>query len=149
MELKTESKPVNQAAASPDHNGQPPLVCRGVRGAAIVPENSSEAILATTRELLNSLIEANDIEPADVASAIFTVTHDLDATYPALAARQLGWLQVPLLCGLEIPVPDGMSHCLRILIHWNSRKEAQEIVHVYLGDAINLRPDRIQLPPIQ
>lgn len=124
------------------------VLCRGVRGATTVTENSSEAILRATRELLYIMIRANGIESRDVASAIFTTTQDLNATYPALAARQLGWYDVALLCGHEMSVPGGLEKCIRILAHWNTSKTSKEIIHVYLHEARNLRPDRNELPPI-
>ncbi len=124
------------------------IKCRGVRGATTVTENSSKAILAATRELLFTMIQYNEIDPDDVASAYFTTTEDLDAIYPATAARQLGWYDVALLCGHEIRVPTGLPHCIRILLHWNTPKTAQEIVHVYLHDAQSLRPDKENVPPI-
>lgn len=126
----------------------PPLMCRGVRGAITVTENDEEAIQTATRELLMNLIWFNGITPEDVASAYFTTTMDLNATYPALAARQLGWYDVALLCGHEMAVPGGLAMCIRVLIHWNTRKPANEIVHAYLREARNLRPDRGSLPPI-
>lgn len=127
---------------------QRPLVCRGVRGATVAAENSKEAILAATRELLYVMIRANGIRSEDVASAYFTTTRDLNATYPALAARQLGWYGVALLCGHEMEVPDGLPGCIRVLIHWNTWRAQSEIVHVYLHEAQSLRPDRQDLPPI-
>lgn len=128
--------------------GASPVYCRGVRGATTVDENTSEAILAATREMLFIMIRANGMRPEDVASAYFTTTTDLDATYPALAARQLGWYDVALLCGHEMRVPDGLPRCIRVLIHWNTRLGPKEIVHVYLRDARQLRPDRKTLPEI-
>ena len=125
---------------------RPGWACRGVRGATTVTENSAEAILAATRELLLNLIWFNGISPDDVASAYFTTTLDLNATYPALAARQLGWYDVALLCGHEMAVPDGLPRCVRVLLHWNTTKPAKEIVHVYLREAKGLRPDRGSLP---
>jgi len=136
----------NQISPSPEKSL--PILCRGVRGATTVKENSREAILEATREMLYILIRVNDIRAEDVASAYFTTTVDLDATYPALAARQLGWYDVALLCGHEMRVPDGLARCIRILIHWNTRRSAQDIVHVYLHDAKNLRPDRTTLPEV-
>jgi chorismate mutase len=123
-------------------------ICRGIRGATTVEENSVEAILSATRELLYIIIRANEIDPDDVASAIFTTTADLNATYPALAARQLGWYDTALLCGNEMDVPGGLPRCIRILVHWNTSRHPKEIVHVYLRRAKNLRPDRSELPPI-
>lgn len=115
---------------------------RGVRGATTVEDNTREAILAATRELLCVLIEANDIQPDDVASAIFTTTLDLNAEYPALAARALGWHEVALMCMHEMNVPHGLKQCVRILLHWNTAVAAHEVRHVYLKGAVDLRPDR-------
>src|SRR5690606_9867602 len=116
-------------------------VCRGVRGATTCTEDSEEAILAATRALLYTMIRANGIRPDDVASAHFTTTVDLRATYPALAARQLGWFDVALLCGHEMDVPGSLQRCIRILIHWNTTRHPAEIKHVYLHEAKSLRPD--------
>ncbi len=124
------------------------LVCRGVRGATTVSVNSKEEILLATRELLYTIIQHNEIDPDDVASAYFTTTEDLDQTYPATAARQLGWFDVPLLCGHEIRVPTGLKMCVRVLLHWNTRKTAQEIIHVYLRGSSSLRPDKDKIPPV-
>ena len=126
----------------------PMTVCRGVRGATTVSENSKDAILLATRELLYTMVRNNDINPDDVASAYFTTTEDLDQTYPATAARQLGWYDVPLLCGHEIRVVTGLQMCVRILLHWNTSKSAQEITHIYLHEATALRPDKDKIPPV-
>ena len=115
---------------------------RGVRGATTAEANTREAILAATNELLCLMIEANNIEPDDVASAIFTTTIDLNADYPALAARALGWHDVALMCMHEMNVPHGLRHCIRILLHWNTDVAARDVKHVYLRGAVNLRPDR-------
>jgi chorismate mutase len=136
----------NGQTPEPDEAGA--LVCRGIRGATTVETNSEEEILAATRELLYIIMRANGIEAEDVASAIFTTTSDLNATYPALAARQLGWYDAALLCGHEMDVPGGLPLCIRILVHWNTTRSAKEIVHVYLRKAKDLRPDRDELPPI-
>jgi chorismate mutase len=124
------------------------MPCRGVRGATTVEANSSEAILKATRELLALMIRQNGIRDEDVASAVFTTTSDLDAEFPALAARQLGWLDAALMCQNELDVPGSLRRCIRILIHWNTDKSSQEIVHVYIKGAANLRPDRSHLPPV-
>lgn len=118
------------------------VYCRGVRGATTVERDTAEDILEATRELLQELIERNDIQPEAIASVIFTTTPDLQAEFPALAARQLGWHDVALLCGHEMTRPGALGHCIRILIHLNTTRTAAEIEHVYLRDAINLRPDR-------
>jgi chorismate mutase len=127
---------------------QSPIMCRGVRGATTVSSNEPEAIFAATRELLYTMVRHNDINPEDVASAYFTTTTDINAAYPATAARQLGWLDVPLLCGHEMDVPGSLPHCIRILLHWNTCKSQPDITHVYLHDAHALRPDQDTIPPI-
>ena len=115
---------------------------RGVRGATTAEANTREAILAATHELLCLMIEANTVRPDDVASAIFTTTIDLNADYPALAARALGWHDVALMCMHEMNVPHGLQQCIRVLLHWNTALTAHEVKHVYLKGAVNLRPDR-------
>jgi chorismate mutase len=124
------------------------MACRGVRGATTVLANTRDEILTNTRQLLALMIRRNGIEPADVAAAVFTVSKDLNAEYPALAARQLGWLDVPLMCGYEIDVPSGLPRCVRILIYWNTDKSQKEIIHIYIKEAKNLRPDLSRLPPV-
>lgn len=125
-----------------------PVVCRGVRGATTIEHDTRDEILAATRELLAIMIRRNDIEAADVGSAIFTVTSDVTAEFPALAARQLGWIDVPLLCGYEVSVPGSLPRCIRILIHWNTTKGQREIQHTYMRQATVLRPDLTKLPPV-
>jgi chorismate mutase len=88
------------------------------------------------------------MEARDVASAIFSVTPDLNAEFPALAARQFGWMDVPLLCTNEIPVPESLGNCIRILVHWNTSTPQNEIQHIYLKDAVSLRPDLSDLDPV-
>ncbi len=124
------------------------IMCRGVRGATTVQENTRDAILKATRQMLALMIRRNQINAADIGSAIFTVTRDVSAEFPALAARQLGWLGVPLLCGYEIDVPGSLPNCIRVLIHWNTNKLQDEIEHVYIHDAVRLRPDLSKLPPV-
>lgn len=115
---------------------------RGVRGAICAKENTKEAIERATHELLCAMLAANpSLETGDLASAVFTMTEDLDATYPALAARQVGWHEVPLLCAREINVPGSLGRCIRVLLHWNTEIPQGEIRHVYLGEAVVLRPD--------
>ncbi len=122
-----------------------PIYCRGIRGATTVEANTREAILEGTRELLLQIIEANNLRMEEVGSAIFTTTPDLNAEFPALAARQLGWHDVALMCGHEMAVPGALDRCIRILIHWNTPKLQHEIVHVYIKGAVNLRPERGQM----
>ena len=124
------------------------MVCRGIRGATTADDNSRDEILKATRQLLALMIRQNDIAAEDVASATFTTTPDLDAEFPALAARQLGWLDVPLICTHEISVPGSLQKCIRILLHWNTDKKQTEISHVYTKEAQRLRPDLSQLPPV-
>lgn len=113
--------------------------CRGVRGATTVARNTREDILAATKELLEKMIQANDIRSEDVAGAFFTTTTDLNAEFPAVAARQMGWTKVALLCGHEMEVPGSLPRCLRILLLINTEKSADEIVPVYIKGACNLR----------
>jgi len=124
------------------------MPCRGVRGATTVEKNDREEILSATRQLLALLIRRNGIEAIDIASAIFTTTADIDAEFPALAARQLRWLDVPLLCGHEMTVPAALPLCIRVLIHWNTDKRQDEIQHAYLREAKRLRPDLSKVPPV-
>ena len=114
---------------------------RGVRGATTVEVNSAEAILQATEELLTAMMKANDLDEEFVASAFFTVTQDLNAEFPALAARRMGWDDVALLCGHEMNKPGALPMCLRILLHVNTEQTRSEIRHVYLRGARVLRPD--------
>ena len=124
------------------------MPCRGVRGATTAEDNRPENILKATRELLALMIRQNDIRPEDVCSAVFSTTPDLDAEFPALAARQLGWFDVALMCVHELDVPGSLRRCIRILLHWNTDKSSDEIVHVYVKEAARLRPDRSNLPSV-
>ena len=117
------------------------MQCRGVRGAITVETNTAEDILEATTELLKGLIAANDIRPENVASVIFSTTPDLNATFPALAARELGWHDVALLCTHEMAVPGALGKVVRVLLHLNTERAAEEIVHLWLADAWRLRPD--------
>jgi len=115
---------------------------RGIRGATVAEADHPDTILSATRDLLKSVCLANpSLRKEDIASVIFTVTNDLQSCYPAQAARQLGWDNVPLMCALEIPVPGSLSHCIRVLIHWNTDLPQAAIRPVYLGAATSLRPD--------
>jgi chorismate mutase len=115
---------------------------RGVRGASTVDENSKAAIVEETRLLLSAMLSENSIALDDIASILFTLTPDLDAEFPAVAARELGFSDVPLICASEIPVPGALASCVRVLIHWNTDKKAADIHHVYLKKATSLRPDK-------
>lgn len=117
--------------------------CRGIRGATTAAANTRDDILSATRELLERLVLRNAIQPEDIAAIFFTVSEDLDAEYPALAARQLGWADSALLCAREIPVPEKhVARCVRVLLLANTSRTVAEIRHVYLRDAVALRPNR-------
>jgi len=122
------------------------IYCRGIRGATTADENTRESILEATHELLMHLIEANSLSADDIASVIFSTTPDLNAVFPAVAARELGWLHTALLCAHEMAVPGSLSKCIRVLIHWNTTRRPDEIVHVYIRGAQVLRPERTMLP---
>ena len=120
------------------------MTIRGIRGATTVTADDPEHILQATRQLLEEILAENEgMRPDEVASAIFTVTDDLVSTFPAQAARQMGWDLVPMLCAREIPVPNGLPHVIRVLVHWNTELPQSEIKHVYLRDAVKLRPDLV------
>jgi chorismate mutase len=117
---------------------------RGIRGATTVTADEPDLILQATRELLEEILTENEgMQPEDVASALFTVTDDLVSTFPAQGARQMGWGLVPMLCAREIPVPNSLPRVIRVLVHWNTDLPQNEITHVYLRDAVILRPDLI------
>jgi chorismate mutase len=117
---------------------------RGIRGATTVSADDPELILEATRELLEAILQQNEsMEPEDVASALFTVTDDLASTFPAQGARQMGWGLVPMLCAREIPVPNSLPRVIRVLVHWNTELKQNEITHVYLREAVKLRPDLV------
>jgi chorismate mutase len=146
-DMNSSSKPSPSKSDSQPEGGAP-VRCRGVRAATTVQNDDRDEILHATRQMLALLIRRNQIDTADIASAQFTVTQDITAEFPALAARQLGWSEVPLLCGYEISVPGSLSRCIRVLLHWNTTKTASEIHHVYLHGAEKLRPDLNRLPEV-
>lgn len=115
---------------------------QGFRGATTVSQNDATEILGATDELLRSLIEANELQPDDIVSALFTVTRDLDAAFPARAAEDFGWNIVALLHATEIPVPGSLPRCIRLLVHAYTTRTRAEIKHCYLRGATVLRPDR-------
>lgn len=117
------------------------MACYGIRGATTVDVNEANAIIAATRELLEQIVAANGLSMETVASAIFTTTSDLDAAYPARAAREMGWVHVPLLCMQEMSVTGSLPRCIRVLVLWNTDLSPDRIRHVYLGKARVLRPD--------
>jgi chorismate mutase len=117
------------------------MFLRGIRGATVAQENSKEAIKTETMELLKAIFEANHVKAEDVGSIFFSVTQDLDAEFPAVAAREMGYKDVPLLCMNEIDVPGALAKCIRVLVHVNTEKMQKEMKHVYMKDAVKLRPD--------
>lgn len=112
---------------------------RGLRGATTADENTKEAMLSATSEMLAELVSRNDLDLDDVAAAFFTTTRDLNAEFPAVAARQVGWTRVALMCGHEMDVPDGQPMCIRVLVLVNTDKTPDQLENVYLRDAVNLR----------
>ena len=119
------------------------MMVRGIRGATTVTANDREAILDAASELLQEIVRLNQIEHDLVASIIFTATADLNAEFPAVAARQLGWTDIALECMPEMNVPGSLQRCLRILMHVNTSRSPRELVHVYLRGARALRPDLV------
>ena len=116
---------------------------RGVRGATTVESNANQAILEATQELLGIMIERNGIVEDDVASVLFSATPELDDTFPAKAARMMGWTRTALMGFQEADVKHGLPMCIRVLIHWNTNKSLDEIRHVFLREAVALRPDLV------
>jgi chorismate mutase len=116
------------------------LQCRGIRGAITVSANSKTSILAAAKKLLTKMAKTNKIEIKDIAAIFFTTTPDLNAEFPAVATRELGWpSNLALLCGHEMNVPDALPRCLRVLMLVNTEKEPEEIIHVYLREAKKLK----------
>ncbi|AHM66542.1 chorismate mutase [Paenibacillus polymyxa] len=115
---------------------------RGIRGATTVTNNEANEILEATSQLLEEIVSYNEIQPEDISNVWITVTHDLDAAFPAMAIRQLdGWDMVPLMCALEIPVAGSLPKCIRLMVQVNTDKSQREMKHVYLNGAQMLRPD--------
>ena len=117
---------------------------RGIRGATTVENNDAVEIREATKELLSAILTENDLKTEDIASALFTVTPDLNASFPAASAREIGWALVPLICSTEIPVPGGLSNCIRIMIHANTDRAQADIRHIFLRRATVLRPDLVK-----
>jgi chorismate mutase len=117
------------------------MLMRGIRGATTVKEDNPEEILQATRELLQLMQKENGFAVDDIASALFTVTSDIKSVFPAAAARSIGWDRVPLMCFQEIEVPGSLPLCIRVLLHINTDKSQQQIRHIYLKEAQQLRQD--------
>ena len=118
-----------------------PMICRGIRGATTSAANTAEDILEATEELVKILIHLNTLDSDDIASAIFTTTPDLTAWFPALAAREFGWTEVPMICTHEMAVPGSLQKAVRVLVHVNTTRGASDMRHVYLKGAKQLRPE--------
>jgi len=118
------------------------MTIRGIRGATTVAADQPELILAATQELLAAILQKNPgLQSEDIASAFFTTTDDLCSVHPALAARQMGWTEVPMMCAQEIPVPGSLRRCVRVLVEWNTDQPQNAVRHVFLHEAVSLRPD--------
>ena len=120
------------------------MFIRGIRGATVSLDNTKDAIIEATKELLSKLITENNLKTEDIASIFFSVTKDLNAEFPAVAARQLGLSNTPILCLNEIDVPESLGQCIRILCHVNIDVSQSDIKHIYLKEAQSLRPDTVQ-----
>ena len=116
---------------------------RGIRGATTAEANTKESILSNTRELLEAVVAANDLKQDDLVCAFLTTTRDLNAEFPAVAARQLGWTEVALMCGHEMDVPGALTGVIRVMLVVNTERTPDKIVHVYLKEAKTLRPDTV------
>ena len=112
---------------------------QAIRGATTSPSNSSEEILAATAEMLDLIIKENSLKVDDIISAFFTTTQDLNAEFPPVAARKIGWVNVALMCSHEMKVPGALPKCIRVMVHVNTDKNPTDIVNIYLRDAVNLR----------
>ncbi|MGP4041335.1 chorismate mutase [Gracilibacillus sp. D59] len=118
---------------------------RGIRGAATVKNNDADEIIQATKEMIEAMAIENDVEPETIASVMISVTPDLNATFPAKALRLIdGWKYVPVMCMPEINVPDSLPKCIRVMMTVNTSKSQKDIEHIYLNDAIKLRPDLIE-----
>ncbi len=122
------------------------MTTRGIRGATTTKENTKAAIVAETKSLLSKMLSQNAIKDEDIVSIFFSMTKDLNAIFPAVAARELNLSHTPLLCLNEVEVPNSVNHCIRILMHVNSTKAQSDITHVYLNEATTLRPEFAQTP---
>jgi len=117
---------------------------RGIRGATTVAADTAEEITAATHELLREIVARNGADLADVAAATFSVTADVQAMFPAAAARAIGWERVPMDCYQQMQVPGSLPRCIRVLVYWNTERAQGEIRHVYLREAARLRPDLLK-----
>ena len=119
------------------------MIVRGIRGAISVTENSQDGIKEATKELITAIQDKNGVKPEDIAGTFFSVTRDLNAEFPAKAAREMGWSTVPLMCTYEMDVPGSIQGLIRVMVLVNTDKRQDEIKHIYLRNAVNLRPDLV------
>lgn len=120
------------------------MTCRGIRGAICVDEDEACDIVQATQTLLREMVDTNSVRTEEIASILFTATPDLDAAYPARGAREMGWTHIPLMCAQEMNVKGSLSRCIRVLLMWNTELSQDQIQHIYLGKARQLRPDWAQ-----
>lgn len=116
------------------------MIC-AIRGATTAKKNTADSMLSSTKELLSKIVELNQLESERIISAFFTATPDLNAAFPAAAARELGWNDIPLMCAVEINVEGSLEKCIRVMIHVDIDKPREQVKHVYLNEAKRLRPD--------
>jgi chorismate mutase len=119
---------------------------RGIRGAITVQQDDPEQIVLATKRLLVDMIVRNGVDTGDIASVLFSLTPDLRAAFPALGAREMGWVHVPMLHFTEIDVPGSLPRVIRVLMHVNTLRGQRDVEHVYLDGAAILRPDLTQVP---
>jgi chorismate mutase len=117
------------------------LPVRAIRGATTIDNNTVSEIIKETKHLLSEIVEQNNINKDDIISVIFSTTGDINATFPAVAAREMGWTDIALMCTNEMEVPGSLEKCIRVMMHINTEKSNKEIKYVYLGKARALRPD--------
>jgi chorismate mutase len=123
--------------------------CRGIRGATTIPTNTKEDILTASRELLQQMVATNGVNKEEIACVLFTTSPDINAEFPAAAAREMGWSQAALMCGHEMDVPSALQRCLRILILFNTEKSFEEIIHVYLKGTEILKEENATNPTVE
>lgn len=121
------------------------MECRAVRGATTVKANTPQAIEEATTEVLQQIIRSNKIRIKDIVSVFFSVSVDLNAQFPAAAARKMGWTYVPMLCSYEVDVPGSLRQCVRVMLTYNTRTPQHKIKHQYLRDAVALRSDLMDI----
>lgn len=117
---------------------------RALRGATTIGKNLHKEIVYETKNLLSEIVQANSISKDDIISVIFSTTRDINAAFPAVAAREMGWTDIPLMCTNEMEVPGSLEKCIRVLMHINTDKSNSQLKHIYLKEAKKLRPDLIK-----